>query len=192
MNEFLSSAIQFFSWHEEGTFVLLGAVLGVALSAVWTEYRDWRRMSRERQILRATLLNEVAAQAMWLNDHVETISLYAAGAGDIDLARLCRFRAPDPVIYKAVAPRIGLLGQDAATHVIAFYGNVDLLRLQLDERPGSQGLGIEEIAKRWRTACDKALPALYELEQVARLTKESREQLVHLREQLEKVGKGEP
>lgn len=92
--------------------------------------------------------------------------------------------------------RIEILGEDVASPIITFYGNLAAIRTRVDGISYGESTTIaehndvEELARRWRLSCDRAHKALVELEKHTGpyLNLEDEEALSTLKSELAELG----
>lgn len=117
---------------------LIGAVLGVSGTLFVTRYVAKENRNKEAQDVAASLHAEIADRAArCLNDYLvpwKRFELETYSQAKVPpLSWVSKFRPIDPVVYPAVASKMGLLSPDALFCVVQFYFRLNVVQREIDD-----------------------------------------------------------
>lgn len=152
---------------------IVGVVLAFVLSVLYAGIVARRRAKHQCKTLATSLLVEAMAQADWCARKGSNWNLYEAGSGSVGAGSARRDRPPPAPFYMATVGKIDCLEPKIGSSVIAFHGAVDIVRIRIDSWSRVQdgvhlSLGdVQELAKKWRSACFNGILAIDNLERIA-------------------------
>jgi hypothetical protein len=156
---------------------LLGIVAGSVVTYGLTKLLDRGRRRIEAKEVSDSLYNEIADRsARCLNDYIHPLSGFEKGerqAEDMRTSRLTKFRPVDPVVYPAVAGKLGLINTEALFPIIQFYFRLDAVRREIDyivedfdhdiDLAATDAARMQRVVGRFQETCGAALEALEKL-----------------------------
>jgi hypothetical protein len=112
---------------------LLATMIGAIVGFFLAKLLDWGRRRKEAADVTRSLYDEIADRAArCLNDYVDPWRAYEKSK-DMKAARIGKFRPAQPVVYPAVAAKLGLIKSHALFSVIFFYFRLDAVRREIDD-----------------------------------------------------------
>ena len=160
---------------------VVGALVGGSIGIFGTTYHDRRRRKLELEELKASLYAEIADRAArCVNDYLKPWRRWEpTAANPLTRERVAKFRPKDPLIFNAVAGKLGLLPADVLIPVMEFYYRLDHLTSAIEslaalcaarEKPGQSPPKEAEdegrakrIVDRLQSCFEPALRALQKL-----------------------------
>jgi hypothetical protein len=135
--------------------VALFAALVAVLGAEWFAHRKERR---EAAAIRASLAVEVQ---QYIDTLLRVRDLIRTGSSEpnftrLDLLRFTQFHSP--VVYPAIADRIGMLGPRLAKGVVGFYADVERVRYTAKLEANDLEDQISFIVELIEATCRESLP----------------------------------
>jgi hypothetical protein len=148
---------------------VVGLVVGAALTYVVTKHLDWGRRQNETKDVTESLYNEIADRAArCLNDHLKPWCGFQTE--EFKRSRVAKFRPVEPVVYRAVAAKLGLLPVTTVFWVLRFYYTLDAIDREIDDVirdfKHDKVIGQDRaslVAQRFRESLRPALEALERL-----------------------------
>lgn len=120
----------------QSVLALTGLLVGAALTYMITKILDRGRRRNEAREISLSLYNEIADRsARCLNDYIKPLREFEKGShreGNMPTSRLAKFRPADPVVYPAVAGKLGLINPEALFPILQFYFRLDAVRREID------------------------------------------------------------
>ena len=111
---------------------LIGAVVATFGSWIFSVIQDWQKSRSDRRTVANLLLVELMAQA-------DFASVLASATRTKDALALketfVRFVPPYPVVYRALANKIGLLDAKTSSAIVAFYGAISWAETLVEALP---------------------------------------------------------
>jgi hypothetical protein len=112
--------------------LVIGAVLGTVTTHLSTRLLDYFRRKNETRDVSESLYNEIADRAArCLNDHLVPWCHFEQKGGPMTRARVARFRPVEPVVYRAIAGKLGLIPPTALFSVLQFYYRLHVIEREI-------------------------------------------------------------
>jgi hypothetical protein len=149
---------------------LIGVLVGAILAYLSTKLLDRARRKNDARDVSESLYNEIADRAArCLNDHLVPWCQFET-SGRMTSARVARFRPIEPVVYRAVAGKLGLIPPVALFSVLQFYYQLDTIDREIEDIKRDYKYKAEVdldrahlVAQRFRQSLAPALEALEKL-----------------------------
>jgi hypothetical protein len=149
----------------------IGGMVGGVAAYFVSRRLDQGRRRIESVDVSESLYNEIADRAArCLNDHLVPWKQIEGSGATMTAARVAKFRPVDPVVYRAVATKLGMLPPGALFSVLQFYYRLDVIDREIDDIKQhfdyKQNVDVDRVryvAQRFRESLAPALEALEKL-----------------------------
>ena len=181
--------------HEALLVGLIGVLVAAILTFVFTKLLDRGRRKSDARDVSESLYNEIADRAArCLNDHLVPWCHFEK-TGSMTSARVARFRPTEPVVYRAVAGKLGLIPPTVLFSVLQFYYRLDVINREIDDikRDYEHKAEVEVgrarlVAQRFQQSLAPALEALEKLGGAVRNSSEIDQQAALVYPHVAKLG----